>query len=68
MDTLTLIALGYCIAVIFPVPWLSQFIINMWNKGGTLIGISQTLSSSATSVLNTTANTKPESSTTTTKV
>lgn len=67
MDTLTLIALGYCIAVIFPVPWLSQFIINMWNRGGSLIGISQTISSTATSVLNTT-NTKPESSTTSTKL
>lgn len=23
---------GYCLAVLFPVPWLSQFILNGWKK------------------------------------
>lgn len=32
MTVLFLIALGYCLAILFPVPWLSQFILNGWRK------------------------------------
>ncbi len=32
MSTLLLFALGYCAAVIFPVPWVSRAILDGWAK------------------------------------
>lgn len=32
MTSLLLFALGYCAAVIFPVPWLSRAILDGWAK------------------------------------
>jgi hypothetical protein len=32
MDSLFLIMIGYCLAVIFPVPWLSRAILDAWSR------------------------------------
>lgn len=32
LDNLTVLLVGYAIAVLFPMPWLSQAIINGWAK------------------------------------
>lgn len=33
IEGLFAVAVGYCIAVIFPVPWLSRAILDGWAKG-----------------------------------
>lgn len=32
MGILFWVIVGYCLAVLFPVPWLSQAILNGWKK------------------------------------
>lgn len=32
MDALFWFIIGYCAAVIFPVPWVSRFVLDMWSR------------------------------------
>ena len=32
VDFIVALAIGYCLAVLFPVPWLSQYILDAWTK------------------------------------
>ena len=43
MDSLLLIAFGYALAVLFPVPGLSRFILDNWSKIPTLISSIKTV-------------------------
>ena len=58
---ITYMIMGYVIAILFPVPWVSQIIINAWSKGATLIGLS---SSIANVVVSSTTVSTPVSTTT----
>ena len=51
MSVLFWVAVGYCLAVLVPVPWLSQLVLDTWKK---VLGIAKPVVDSVTNNTNST--------------
>ena len=51
MSVLFWVAVGYCLAVLFPVPWLSQLVLDAWKK---VLGVAKPVVDSVTNNTNST--------------